>query len=86
MGEAFKEVLVKVKKEVSLGTLLSIIVPIGVSIFLWAVSTSGTIQIHEEKLEKLEKKAEKIDDELKENYKTIDRKNDEIKRILIERK
>lgn len=86
MGESFKNVLVKVKKEVSLGTLLSIIVPIGISIFLWAISTSGTIQIHEEKIKKLEEKAEKIDDELKENYKTIDRKIDEIKRILIDRK
>lgn len=86
MGESFKNVLVKVKKEVSLGTLLSILVPIGISIFLWAISTSGTLQIHEEKIKKLEEKAEKIDDELKENYKTIDRKIDEIKRILIDRK
>lgn len=86
MGEALKSIFVKVKKEVSLGTLLSILVPIGVSIFLWAFSTSGTLQIHEEKLNRLEKSTDKMEDTLKENYYTIDRKIDEIKRILIENK
>ena len=84
----------KVKKEITLGTLLSILVPIGVSILLWAFSVSGTLRLNSEKINKAEKHINKVEDTVKEktsqietnmqnNYEKLDEKIDKILHHLL---
>lgn len=76
MTDAVKTVFLKIKKEVSLGTLLSILVPVGISILLWAISTSGTLSIHSEKIKRLEDKTKNTDQKLENKYQKIEDKID----------
>ena len=93
----FKGIFVKVKKEVTLGALLSVIIPIGVSIFLWAFTLSGKVQVNSETLnirksrfERIEKSIEDSNDrlnlEIKDNYKILDKKVDKILELMIDKK
>ena len=87
-------IFVKVKKEITLGTLLGILVPIGISILLWAFSVSGTLRLNSEKIIKAEKHIERIEDTVEDktsqieknmqnNYEKLDEKIDKILHHLL---
>ena len=79
----------EMKREITLGNLLSIFVPIFVLLFGWGISVTTRIERQDTRIEQVEKSAlknetkiEKVDDKLEENFKVIQNKLD---RILYQR-
>lgn len=77
------------KKEITLGNLLSIFVPTFVLLLGWGISVTTRIEKQDTRIEQVEKSAlknetkiEKVDDKLEENFKVIQNKLD---RILYQR-
>lgn len=73
------------KKEVTLGNLLSIIVPLFVLVLGWGISINSRldvfdveIKVNEKNIEKNSTQIEKVDDKIDKNFKTIQDKLDRI--------
>jgi hypothetical protein len=73
------------KKEVTLGNLLSILVPLFVLVLGWGISMNSrmdvfdnVIKTNEKNIEKNTKQIEKVDDKMDKNFKAIQDKLDRI--------
>lgn len=73
------------KKEITLGNLLSILVPLFVLILGWGISINSRldvfdveIKVNEKTIEKNTNKIEKVDDKMDKNFKVIQDKLDRI--------
>lgn len=85
------------KKEISLGTALSILVPLIIGLVVWGFTTSGVLTSHSNDLERIEMKVQKntdsvynlqkdIQKEMKEDKKEFNEKLEKILHVLIEKK